>query len=314
MANINLPALTGEKTLIQKTKNISSKTAKILLSGATLAGCGITVVLALPTMPILVPPALIGAVFSGQKFVNNTIAKSYKDLSFITKRKNNNIRITQDPTRFDLTAKMKGMTNAEKAGFMQLQAIIGLSKFKPYNEKGEEKTFETLSHGINQKTFRKLQDLGYIKDYEDKFKKKSRIPLSKLAFGNIKGIMKEEDMYDIKFKLTGKPLDLEDSKLRKCFPMVFGEKNGIIAKRGYNFKREKDGSLTIDYKPKEPYMEKKTFPHRRNKDNNMKKELTKGVQSLEEQREAAIERMERNAHCIENKDDKAINKESEITE
>ena len=129
--------------------------------------------------------------------------------------------MTQDGNPILVTS---SMNNGEKAAFMQLQAIIGVSKFKPYNSKGEEHTFQTFSHRINQKTFRKLRDLGYIKDYEDKFWKKKRIALAKLGFGNPKDAMKKEDIYDIRFKLTGKPMDLEDPELRRYFPMVFSDR------------------------------------------------------------------------------------------
>jgi hypothetical protein len=63
---------------------------------------------------------------------------------------------------------------------------------------------------------------------------------------------------------------------------------GIIAKRGYNFKREKDGSLTIDYKSKEPYIKKKEAS--KDSKRNIKEELSEGVSSLEEQRKFALER------------------------
>ena len=82
-------------------------------------------------------------------------------------------------------------------------------------------------------------------------------------------------------------MDLEDENLRRYFPMVLGDKNGIVAKRGYNFVREEDGSLTIDYNPKEPYMERKQFPIKRTL--TLRERLSKGMKSLEEQRKFAKE-------------------------
>lgn len=73
--------------------------------------------------------------------------------------------------------------------------------------------------------------------------------------------------------------------MRRYFPMVLGDKNGIVAKRGYNFIRENDGSLMIDYNPKEPYMEQKQFPIRRTM--TLRERLSNGVQSLKEQSQFA---------------------------
>ena len=224
MAKTDLPVVTGSRSIIENIKRVGTKSAKILGHGAAFLGLTAAMGISTALFPVLVPPTFIGAIIQGQRLANNTIYKGYKDLSFITSKKGNNILISQDVTRYDLTAKMKGMNNGEKAAFMQLQAIIGVSKFKPYNSKGEEHTFQTFSHRINQKTFRKLRDLGYIKDYEDKFWKKKRIALAKLGFGNPKDAMKKEDIYDIRFKLTGKPMDLEDPELRRYFPMLFSDR------------------------------------------------------------------------------------------
>ena len=277
-----LPVKVENKTVVTKVKNGSKKAIKILGSGILAFGFCIGIVASGAIAPILIAPMMVGSVFSMQNFLNNTKYTSYKDLAFITAKHKGNTKIYQDVTRIDMTSKIRDLSDTEKVGFMQLQTLIGLTKFKPIDKKGREITFETDTHSINQKTFRKLQELGYIKDYEEKYLKNTRLVLPKLAFGNIKGMKKKVKIYNVKFKLTGKPVNLDDADLRRYFPMVFGEKNGIIAKKGYNFIKEQDGILTIDYNPKQPYIESKVFPKRR--ENNLKARLKEGMPSLEEQK------------------------------
>ncbi len=279
MDKSNLPVVMGERNLTQTLKKSGIKAIKIAASSLGLLAFSAGFAASTIAMPVLAVPSMIAAIFSAQKLLNNTKYKSYKDLAFITGKHNGKTKIYQDVTRVDLTAKMKGMANIEKIAFMQLQTIIGLTKFNQLDKKGNEIIFETDSHRVNQKTFRKLQELGYIKEYDERFLRDSRLILPKLAFGNVKGFKNKTGMYRINFKLTGKPLELEDKDLRRYFPMVFGEQNGIIAKCGYNFIKESDGSLTIDYKPQTPYIERKIFPVKRQK--SLQEKLFYGLQKKE---------------------------------
>lgn len=279
----NLPVKVEKRNIIKNIKNTGIKCFKILSSSLGVAVFSTAIVTSAAMFPLLIVPSLIGGVFCTQALLNNTKNRSFKDLAFITSKHKGNTKIYQDVTRMDLTGKMKGFSNIEKAAFMQMQAIIGLSKFPVCDRKGKEIIYETDTHGINQKTFKKLQELGYIKDYEEKFLKDTRLILPKIAFGNLQELNKKVKMYNIKFKLTGKPIDLEDPDLRRYFPMVFGEKNGIVAKKGYNFVRKDDGSITIEYNSKTPYMQRKDFPTTRKK--KLTEELRKGSPSLQEQSE-----------------------------
>lgn len=279
----NLPVKVGKKDIINSIKNTGIKSLKIFSSSLGVAAFSTATVASAVMLPILVVPSLIGGVFCAQALLNNTINRSFKDLAFITSNHKGKTKIYQDVTRVDLTSKMKGFSNVEKAAFMQMQAIIGLSKFPVHDRKGREIVYETDTHGINQKTFRKLQELGYIKDYEEKFLKDTRMIVPKIAFGNLHELNKKVKIYNVKFKLTGKPVDLEDSSLRRYFPMVFGVQNGIIAKKGYNFKRKEDGSIVIVYNSKSSYIERKKFPINRKK--KLTEELREGAPSLQEQKE-----------------------------
>lgn len=297
MEKNNLPVKVGQKNIVTVVGKGGKKLVKVLGSGMLAFGFCFGIVAAGAISPVLIAPMMVGSIFSMQNFLNNTKYTSYKDLTFITAKHKKNTKIYQDVTRIDMTNKLRGMSDIEKVGFMQLQTLIGLTKFKPRDKRGREITFETDTHGINQKTFRKLQELGYIKGYEERFLKNTRLILPKLAFGNISGIKKKVKMYNVKFQLTGKTLNLEDEDLRRYFPMVFGEKNGIIARRGYNFIKEQDGSLTIDYNPKEPYIERKVFPIKRNKD--LKESLAEGSPSLEEQRKFVKQRDRKRIESLE---------------
>lgn len=279
----NLPVKVGKKDIINSIKNTGMKTLKILSSSLGVAVFSTAAVASAVMLPILIVPSVIGGFFSAQALLNNTINRSFKDLVFITSKHKGNTKIYQDVTRVDLTSKMKGFSNAEKAAFMQMQTIIELSKFPVHDRKGKEIIYEIDTHGINQATFRKLQELGYIRDYEEEFLKDTRLILPKIAFGNFKKLNEKVKMYNIKFKLTGKPIDLEDENLRRYFPMVFSEKSGIIVKKGYSFVRKDDGSITIDYNPKSPYIQRKSSIDTETK--TLTEELKKGVPSLQEQKD-----------------------------
>lgn len=51
-------------------------------------------------------------------------------------------------------------------------------------------------------------------------------------------------------KRTDKKLDINDEKLKKAFPIIFSSKKGLLTKKNYNFKSNKDGSLEIEYNKK----------------------------------------------------------------
>ena len=188
MENSNLPMKVGDKSLTKNLKRIGIKTAKILGSSAAIVGFLGAFGLSVAFAPVLTIPSAIAVGVSAQKLLNNTKYKSYKDLAFVTREHNGKVTIGEDITRLDLTTKMRNMSNIEKVAFMQLQTLVGLTKFDAKDKNGEDLTFETKTHGINQKTFKKLQELGYIKDYEESFYKESHLLLPKLAFLNFRGI------------------------------------------------------------------------------------------------------------------------------
>lgn len=233
-----------QKSKLPMLKETAKKVGKVTKYSLLTAGFGIASAVSIAAMPVLSIPAFAGLAYNGQKLLNNTMYKGYDDLAFVTRKgSNNTIKIFQDWTRNDITKNIKGYTDIEKAGFMQLQAIIGMSKFDGKDKKGNSLTYSTVSHGITRKTFKKLAELGYIENYQEQFKKDSRLIIPKLAFGNVKGLDEKVQMYDISFNLSNKELDITSQELQKSFPIVFGRK-GLIQKRGYEIIPDEKGGLT----------------------------------------------------------------------
>ena len=110
---------------------------------------------------------------AGFRASSNILHKSEPSLMFVSKRKNGEIQIFQD-TRLNLAKNMRDYNATEKAGMMALQTLVGFSRYKEnlkhsdyeLGENGEKiylQKISTVTHGINLKTLKMLEDLGYIK-------------------------------------------------------------------------------------------------------------------------------------------------------
>ena len=225
-------------------KEIAGKVGTITKYSLLTAVFGIATAVSVATMPIFAIPALAGLAYNAQRLINNTRYKTHKDLAFIIRKGiNNNVDIFQDWTRTDITREIKEYSDIEKAGFMQLQAIIGMSKFQREDKKGNLLKYSTYSHGITRKIFKKLADLGYVENYQEEYKRDSKLIVPKLAFGNIKGLKETVQMYDISFNKSDKKLDITDPELQKAFPIIFGRR-GLIQKYGYEIVPDGEGGLS----------------------------------------------------------------------
>lgn len=181
----NLPIRLDSNSITSKLKKAGKITAfslsTLFFTGATAA----TVAL----MPALAIPSTLGLLYSGQKLLNQTQFKSFPDLAFVVGKHGNKRKILQDTfTHPDLLLKLKDLSEPQKAGFMQLQVLTGLSKFEHYDKKGEKITYETNTHSIMKKTFETLEQLGYIENYQADYLKTSSASmiLPRLALGNFK--------------------------------------------------------------------------------------------------------------------------------
>lgn len=247
-------------------KEITGKVGTITKYSLLTAAFGIATAASVAMMPVLAIPSLAGIAYNGQRLINNTLYKTHKDLAFITRKGiNNNIDIFQDWTRTDITKQMKGYSDIEKAGFMQLQAIIGISKFQREDKYGNILKYSTYSHSITRKIFKKLANLGYVENYHEEYRRDSRLIVPKIAFGNIKALNETVQMYDISFNKSDKEINITDPELQKAFPIVFGRR-GLIQKRGYEIIPDGKGGLSyrID-KGIQPESNKRLKTKQRNK-------------------------------------------------
>ena len=199
-------------------------------------------------MPILALPAVVGVAYTGQKLLNNTMYKSHKDLALITKEGKNGTKIYQDPFRIDILKTVSKLTDVEKAGFLQMQTILGIGRLDNLDKKGYKKQYETDTHGIVRKTLKDLCKLGYIQNYKEEYIKQSSLIFPKLAFGNVKSLREKKNLYNVRFELGEKKLDIEDEKLRRTFPLIFNKKNGILSKYGYSIEMKKASPTQIQQK------------------------------------------------------------------
>lgn len=241
----NLPIpITKNNKISKKIKKTIAKTGKI--AGYSLTLLGITAVGV--TMPILALPAVVGVAYTGQKLLNNTMYKSHKDLALITKEGKNSTKIYQDPFRIDILKTVSKLTDVEKAGFLQMQTILGIGRLDNLDKKGYKKQYETDTHGIVRKTLKDLCKLGYIQNYKEEYIKQSSLIFPKLAFGNVKSLREKKNLYNVRFELGEKKLDIEDEKLRRTFPLIFNKKNGILSKYGYSIEMKKASPTQIQQK------------------------------------------------------------------
>ncbi len=242
--NLPIPITKNNNKISKKIKKTIAKTGKI--AGYSLALLGITAVGV--TMPILALPAVVGVAYTGQKLLNNTMYKSHKNLALITKEGKNSTKIYQDPFRIDILKTVSKLTDIEKAGFLQMQTILGIGRLDNLDKKGYKKQYETDTHGIVRKTLKDLCKLGYIQNYKEEYIKQSSLIFPKLAFGNVKSLREKKNLYNVRFELGEKKLDIEDEKLRRTFPLIFNKKNGILSKYGYSIEMKKASPTQIQQK------------------------------------------------------------------
>lgn len=189
---------------------------------------------------------------SGFRAIYNIHYKLEPSLMFVSRKKDGEIQISQD-IRLNLAKNMNGYNVSEKAGMMALQTLVGFSRYKEnlknshyeLGKNGERIYLQKISivtHGVNLKTLKMLEDLGYIKidSMEDKFKQtlvekalgmekrglRKLLILEKIGFRNykdLKTIFKAGTTRDkatlesmrktfqkVTFRLTDKKIDFEE--------------------------------------------------------------------------------------------------------
>lgn len=163
---------------------------------------------------------------------------------------------------------------------MQLQALVGITKFDAKTNSKNPITIQTDSHGIIRNTFLKLAELGYLQNYEETKLKDRYLVLPKLAFGNT-DIKTKVPIYNMRFQRTDKPIDFKDPEFQKMFPMVFA-KRGILEKCNYEIERKENGEYVINYSKKTPKI------HPKKEEESLRDSVKSGI-SLDDQKKC-IER------------------------
>lgn len=209
--------------------------------------------------PPLAIPFLATTLYTSQKLLNNTYFQSFKDLAFIARQTSDSIKIHQDVLRPDIYKLLIGIDKRQKLGFLQLQTLVGMTKFDAYTNNENPVTIQANSHGIIRKTLQKLAELGYLQNYEETYLKDSHLLLEKLAFGNTDTKAKVP-IYNMRFQRTEKAIDFDDPEFQKMFPMIFA-KRGILGKQGYEIQKKENGEIYINYSNRTPKIHtEKTAP------------------------------------------------------
>lgn len=203
-----------------------------------------------------------GFVKAGQ----NALFKTEPSLMFASMKADGEIQIFQD-IRLNLASNMKDYNSIEKAGMMGLQTLVGFSRWKENlkdtdyeeGENGEKIYCEKISthtHGINLKTLKMIEDLGYIKidSIEDRLNRKGEyqeekklLILEKLGFKNyedlkriaiatLKGDRKtlesmKKTFKKVTFRLTDKKIDFEELYRKSADINSIADKKEQIALR-----------------------------------------------------------------------------------
>lgn len=246
MENNNLPMKVNNLGLtIEKRRNVSrinnslKRIGKIGIQGlVAIGGIGIAAIIGGPVgMTVGLGTYIVGA----NGALKNAIYRREKDMMFITRvNSKGETAIFQDATNIKMLSQMKGYEPHEKAALMGLQNLVGLQRYKQeFSDKNKKKelsrdsenhvynkVFSTLTHGINIKTFQALESLGYIQIESLEDKRSRLLIMERLGFGqyneakeSIKAMITNNQdaknkymrqMKKISFKLTDKPLDLNE--------------------------------------------------------------------------------------------------------
>lgn len=176
--------------------------------------------------------------------MNEILYKRSKDMLFASRRKINGEISLEQIIDSKLLYKLRKYSPMEKAAVMGLQTLVGLQKFKQeFDDSNKKKAvsrdgknnvykkmFSTTTHGINIKTFKALEKLGYIEIQSLEDVHKSYLVLERVSFGQFKdakdALMEkisspfekdknstheyQKQMQKLKFMLTDKPIDLDE--------------------------------------------------------------------------------------------------------
>lgn len=238
--NNNFGLTIEKRRNFERIKNEIKRIGKIGMQGfiSSWGGVGIATIIGGPVgVTIGVGTYMVGATGA----LINIICRKEKDMMFATHMNSKGeTEILQDLTNMKILAQMRGYKSHEKAALMGLQNFVGLQRYKQefsdQNKKKElskdgenhvyNKVFSILTHGVNIKTFQALESLGYIQIESLEDKRSRLLIMERLGFGQYNEIKESikamitnnqdeknkymRQMKKIRFKLTDKPLDLNE--------------------------------------------------------------------------------------------------------
>lgn len=257
----NLPVKVKEKGVLANHPALARTTDALRRIGK-IAGAGVITIAGMGLLSSsIVPVSIVGLgvlIGGASRVAQNINMKTEPNLLFGAKKVKDEISIFQDPLNMNLMSRMVGYDEMERMSMMGLQTLVGLSRYKeilkdtPFevDEKGQKiysQKFSTVTHGINLRSLKYLEDLGYVKvdSIDSKFEGKtidekltarkgkdgvvkSYLLFEKIGFGNWKGARaaisamvsgdeKQKDankkvMEKATFRLTDKPLDFDEIK------------------------------------------------------------------------------------------------------
>lgn len=247
----NLPILKEKQPLSVILKRSIPRLHDGLIRGAKILGYTTGSLAFLSAYVLGAPlPAMLGFIICTTGGLNHTLYRKVPSLMFVSSRAFGQTRITQNTSISDII-KLREYNSAEKGSLMALQTLIGFARMKEelqgtsYTMEDGQKVYTskmyTITHGINIKNLKMLENLGYIKidSIEEEFKsgigaflpgqpkkKPTLLIMEKLGFGNFDDVRKiakafitrdtqtlesmTKQFEKVSFRLTDKQIDFED--------------------------------------------------------------------------------------------------------
>lgn len=282
--NEKLPVVVKDRSLQDTVNNIARTAYDLTRKGAKVIGAGALGITLLGASTLLASAAApvaaattIASIYTLTRAGMNAIYKTEPSLMFMSRKGLSGERKIYQDTRVDLASKMTGYKAGEKAGMMGLQTLVGFSRYKeslkgtPYTEREDGSKvyipkYSTVTHTVNLKNFRMLEQLGLIEieSMDDKFKKpgiigraigaepkgkQSLLLFEKLGFRNFADLgtiakafvirdkdtldRKKVDLNKVTFRLTDKPIDFEDMYLKVNGARPYESKEEQVALRRF---------------------------------------------------------------------------------
>lgn len=300
---------TFKKHFPQKFAEVTKKVGRCAFwGGVTLAGLGAFAV----SNPLVAILGLNAMIIGTNNLQRNIRFRKFPGLMFAARKSFfKKATVIEQLNNEKTKSQMKDMNKLEKGSLMALQTLIGFERYKrelegSMKEPSEKdgiclypKKFATVTHGINIKNLKALEQLGYIKidtDLVNSPKKESQLIRERLGFGQgdvVKDIIKAKirgdkealdktkvEMQEVEFRLTDKHIDFNElyrmcndrsedniyrTPARRLVP-IFSKTNGLLKTQNIDIQDDKDGMPVIIYKSRESFAQRMLKEDKRKED------------------------------------------------